>query len=271
MFHDMKISNDTMAAYRTYLTKTTSPSIDITVSVLTSTFWPMAMVASPSNFPAEMTEACKSFERFYLSRHSGRKLTWQPGYGSADVRVAFKAKKHELNVATYALMVLLLFEELSEGEQMSYEDIKSATLIPEVDLKRQLQSLACAKWKILKKHPPSRDVLEDDTFSFNHDFTSPLVRIKISTVVSRVENADERQETKDRVDEERKHQTEACIVRVMKDRKKLGHNELVNEVTRQLATRFSPSPVLIKKRIEALIEREYLERAEDRKSYIYLA
>jgi cullin 3 len=40
----------------------------------------------------------------------------------------------------------------------------------------------------------------------------------------------------------------------MKDRKVLGHNELVNEVTRQLAHRFQPNPAMIKRRIEALIE-----------------
>jgi hypothetical protein len=70
----------------------------------------------------------------------------------------------------------------------------------------------------------------------------------------------------------------------------MTHNELVNEVTRQLASRFLPVPTNIKKRIEALIEvgdmlgfgvcgmtsymtfqREYLERCEDRKSYNYLA
>ena len=56
----------------------------------------------------------------------------------------------------------------------------------------------------------------------------------------------------------------------MKDRKHMKHNELVNEVTRQLASRFAPDPLAIKKRLEALIEREYLERCEDRKSYNYL-
>ena len=40
----------------------------------------------------------------------------------------------------------------------------------------------------------------------------------------------------------------------MKDRKVLSHNELINEVTRQLTARFQPSPMQIKKRIEALIE-----------------
>jgi hypothetical protein len=34
----------------------------------------------------------------------------------------------------------------------------------------------------------------------------------------------------------------------------MNHNELVNEVTKQLAPRFAPSVSLIKKRIEALIE-----------------
>jgi len=43
-------------------------------------------------------------------------------------------------------------------------------------------------------------------------------------------------------------------VRVMKDRKKLSHNELMTEVTKQLASRFQPVPIQIKKRIEALIE-----------------
>jgi len=34
----------------------------------------------------------------------------------------------------------------------------------------------------------------------------------------------------------------------------MAHNELVNEVTRQLAARFQPDPLSIKKRIEGLIE-----------------
>lgn len=40
----------------------------------------------------------------------------------------------------------------------------------------------------------------------------------------------------------------------MKARKHVTHNELVNETTRQLASRFLPVPIDIKKRIEALIE-----------------
>ncbi|KAH9949907.1 Cullin-domain-containing protein [Amylocystis lapponica] len=271
MFHDMKISTDTMQAYRTHMEKTTAPEVDVSVTVMTSTFWPMSHSGGAScRFPEILIRSLKSFEQFYLSRHSGRRLTWQPSMGTADVRVSFNARKHDLNVSTFALVILLLFENLASGEFLTYEEVKSATSIPDGELQRNLQSLACAKYKILKKHPPGRDVNQDDSFSFNADFSAPLQKIKISTVASKVESTDERKETKDRIDEERRHQTEACIVRIMKDRKHMTHNDLINEVTRQLTARFLPNPLSIKKRIEGLIEREYLERCEDRKSYNYV-
>ena len=74
------------------------------------------------------------------------------------------------------------------------------------------------------------------------------------------------------VEEDRKPQIEAAIVRIMKSRKTLDHNSMITEVTRQLAARFVPNPNDIKKRIESLIEREFLERdPNDRKVYRYLA
>lgn len=48
----------------------------------------------------------------------------------------------------------------------------------------------------------------------------------------------------------------------MKDRKHMTHNDLVNEVTRLLASRFQPDPPSIKKRIEGLIEVNLLYQLE---------
>ena len=48
----------------------------------------------------------------------------------------------------------------------------------------------------------------DESFSFNNDFSSAMQKIKISTVSSRVEDKEERKGTRDRIDEERKHQME---------------------------------------------------------------
>lgn len=133
------------------------------------------------------------------------------------------------------------------------------------------------------------------------------------TAAAQRESEGEKAETRERVEEDRKPQVEAAIVRIMKvcggrpccgwlgagrlagvgaaaqpgprsarlhlqstrprpppapskrvsspptlhpppqSRKKLGHNELIGEVTRQLAARFLPQPQVIKKRIESLI------------------
>lgn len=43
------------------------------------------------------------------------------------------------------------------------------------------------------------------------------------------------------VDEDRKPQIDAAIVRIMKARKQLDHNSVVVEVTQQLRSRFLPS------------------------------
>jgi len=118
----------------------------------------------------------------------------------------------------------------------------------------------------------SKDIAEDDAFFFNDKFTSKLYKVKIGTVVAQRESEPENQETRQRVEEDRKPQIEAAIVRIMKARRVLDHNNIVTEVTKQLQSRFLPNPVVIKKRIESLIEREFLERdKEDRKLYRYLA
>lgn len=58
-----------------------------------------------------------------------------------------------------------------------------------------------------------------------------------------------------------------------RQRKQLSHQKLITEVIQQLSARFSPDINMVKKRIESLIEREYLEREEDteRPAYRYLA
>jgi cullin 3 len=73
-------------------------------------------------------------------------------------------------------------------------------------------------------------------------------------VASKVETPKEREETQEMVDEERKHQVEACIVRIMKNRKTMTHNDLISEVAHQLSSRFQPSMGVIKKRVEGLID-----------------
>lgn len=154
------------------------------------------------------------------------------------------------------------------------------TKIPVPDLKRNLLALCLAAdrqtktSKLLLRNPPKKEKKEIDNntkFTPNEGFKSKLLKVKILPVVMK-ESDKARQKTTDKINEERKWVLDAVIVRIMKMRKKLEHKQLIEEVVQQLANRFVPNAELIKKRIESLIDREYLERNEhDRKIYHYLA
>jgi cullin 3 len=172
-------------------------------------------------------------------------------------------RRHILTVSTYQMIILMLF---NNKDKWQYDEIKQETDIPEKDLIRALQSLAMAKTtqRILIKEPKTtKEIQSTDMFTVNDTFTSKLIRVKIATVSTKGETDPERQETRFKIDDDRKHEIEAAIVRIMKARKKMQHNILVTEVTNQLKARFLPSPLIIKKRIEGLIEREYLSRSNE--------
>lgn len=89
MFKDMNISEEMTSEFKKLLQKKSGDDdriakakrIDLSVNVLTSTFWPLAsMGADGMNtcaFPAELETLKETFTGYYLGRHSGRKLSWQ--------------------------------------------------------------------------------------------------------------------------------------------------------------------------------------------------
>ncbi|KAI9800169.1 MAG: Cullin-3 [Piccolia ochrophora] len=299
MFRDMTISEELTSGYKSYvgqLRNGESTRVDLGVNVLTGTFWPMETmgpstsedgVQSSCVFPPEVERIKNSFENYYLGKHTGRKLTWPANLGSADIRAVFpkvpgkegalgKERRHELNVSTFMMVVLMLFNDLPSGTSYTFEEIQAKTLIPPNDLIRNLQSLAVApKTRVLIKDPMSKDIKPTDRFSFNDNFLSKFLKIKVGVVAggNKVESDRERQETEKKNDENRGGVIEAAVVRIMKQRKELPHQNLFAEVIAQLASRFMPDVNMVKKRLESLIEREYLERIEDapRPAYRYLA
>ncbi|RHN45483.1 putative cullin protein, neddylation [Medicago truncatula] len=269
MLKDMKASLDTTKGFYANHPELGDGPI-LTMQVLTTGFWPTQSSVT-CNLPAEMSALCVKFQSYYLGNQNGRRLSWQTEMGTADLKATFgNGQKHELNVSTYQMCVLMLF---NNADRLSYREIEQATEIPASDLKRCLQSLALVKGRnVLRKEPMSKDVSEDDAFIVNDKFSSKLYKVKIGTVVTQKESEPEKLKIRQRVVEDQKPQIEAAIVRIMKSRKQLEHNNLIAEVTKQLQSRFLANPTDIKKRIESLIERDFLERDDsDRKLYLYLA
>jgi len=126
---------------------------------------------------------------------------------------------------------------------------------------------------VLLKLPNTNKIAKDHIFKYNTGFINQLFKIKIPTLAAKVSTeATAKKEVPPSVLEARKNRVEAAVVRIMKARKTLDHNNLIAEVVKQLSARFAVEPTFIKKRIESLIEREYLSRDKDnRRIYHYMA
>ena len=119
-------------------------------------------------------------------------------------------------------------------------------------------------------------ILPDDSFTVNRRFKSKTIRMKIPLLSTKQEAATKQAQEEEQVTEalnrDRGSAIDAAIVRLLKTRKVIKHQELITELMESGMLKFSFQPSDVKKRIESLIEREYLERSpENRNVYNYLA
>ena len=59
-----------------------------------------------------MRSTFDSFTDFYTHRHNGRKLTWIHQHSKGELQTFFTSQKYILQVSTYQMVVLLLFNKL---------------------------------------------------------------------------------------------------------------------------------------------------------------
>ncbi|KAK4732227.1 hypothetical protein R3W88_025215 [Solanum pinnatisectum] len=265
MVTDLTLARENQNHFQEYLSNNpaASPGIDLTVTVLTTGFWP-SYKSSDLCLPVEMVKCVEVFKEFYQTKTKHRKLTWIYSLGTCNINGKFDSKTIELILGTYQAAALLLF---NSSDRLSYSEIKSQLNLADDDLVRLLQSLSCAKYKILIKEPSNRTVSSSDHFEFNSKFTDRMRRIRVP-----LPPVDERKKVVEDVDKDRRYAIDACIVRIMKSRKVLPHQQLVLECVEQLSRMFKPDFKAIKKRIEDLITRDYLERDKENPNlFKYLA
>eukprot|EP00262_Sarcandra_glabra_P016333 TRINITY_DN5291_c0_g1_i4.p1 TRINITY_DN5291_c0_g1~~TRINITY_DN5291_c0_g1_i4.p1 ORF type:complete len:771 (+),score=152.72 TRINITY_DN5291_c0_g1_i4:157-2469(+) len=265
MVTDLTLARENQASFEEYLSSNShaNPGIDLTVTVLTTGFWP-SYKSFDLNLPVEMVKCVEVFREFYQTKTKHRKLTWIYSLGTCNINGKFEPKTMELIVTTYQASALLLF---NASDRLSYSEIMSQLNLTDDDIVRLLHSLSCAKYKILNKEPNTKTVSPTDYFEFNSKFTDKMRRIKIP-----LPPVDEKKKVIEDADKDRRYAIDASIVRIMKSRKVLGHQQLVMECVEQLGRMFKPDFKAIKKRIEDLITRDYLERDKDNPNmFRYLA
>ena len=286
------MAREEITSYRAMLDERQSkPPVDLNVNVLSASAWPTYPDITVE-IPRSIQTAAASFEAHYKSKHTGRRLAWKHGLAHCQLKATFPKGNKEIVVSAFQAVVLLQFNTGDTSDPVSYAEIQAASNLDDTELKRTLQSLACAKYRVLSKNPKGRDVNTTDTFTVNQSFTDPKYRIKINQIQAK-ETKQENKETHERVAADRNFETQAAIVRIMKSRKTITHAELISEVIVATRSRGVLDPADIKKNIEKyvhslsglvassiadvrcrLIEKDYMERDETkdgRNAYSYLA
>ncbi|KAG0472152.1 hypothetical protein HPP92_016698 [Vanilla planifolia] len=255
MVTDLTLARENQSSFEEYLSNNAqaSPGIDLTVTVLTTGFWP-SYKSFDLNLPAEMVKCVEVFKEFYQTKTKHRKLTWIYSLGTCNINGKFDPKTMELVVTTYQASALLLF---NASDRLSYSEIMSELNLTDDDVVRLLHSLSCAKYKILNKEPSTKTISPTDYFVFNSKFTDKMRRIKIP-----LPPVDEKKKVIEDVDKDRRYAIDASIVRIMKSTQSFGSSAIGD----------GPDFKAIKKRIEDLIARDYLERDKDNPNlFRYLA
>jgi cullin-4 len=83
---------------------------------------------------------------------------------------------------------------------------------------------------------------------------------------------EESQKTNKAIEGDRKHYLDAAIVRIMKGKKEMSYEQLKTATIDAVKNHFVPSVDTIKKRVDSLVESDYLKRSEeDRNFFHYVA
>ncbi|KAH9897238.1 Cullin [Xylariomycetidae sp. FL2044] len=262
MFQDMQISKDLNTGFREHCRglQSDKQTLDSSYSILGTSFWPLTAPNTTFRPPPEIQANLDRFSLFYKNKHDGRKLTWLWQLCKGEVKTGYcKSSKtpYTFQVSVYQMAILLLF---NDKDMHSYDDIQEITQLSNEVLDSAIGILLKAKVLLMK--PEGDKPGPGKTFHLNYDFKNKKIRVNLN-VGTKTEQKQEEVDTNKTIEEDRQLVLQSAIVRIMKARKKMKHSQLVSECITQIKSRFLPKIGDIKKCVEILLDKEYLERLED--------
>ncbi|CUI15115.1 cullin, putative, partial [Bodo saltans] len=267
MFTDRKASDEVNTLFHEFVSTSRSLPYELSVLVLTSGFWPQYLASSSSLIP-DLQMGAQLFTSFYLQRHTTRRLEFCVHQGTCEVKVHLHNRRFDATLPVSCVGVISMFQQ---DEKQSPSAISEVLHIPLAEVIRALMALS----RQCQTHNgllccDSRGVNSITQFWFNTDFRSKSTKFRV--LEANLKEKLKVDTVRAKTDDDRKFKVDAAIVRIMKSRRTLSHSSLVMEVQRVAAQSFEASHDDIKRRIEHLLEREFIARSVDVAGwYVYVA
>ncbi|MBZ3891866.1 Cullin-1 [Sciurus carolinensis] len=244
MFQDIGVSKDLNEQFKKHLTNSEPLDLDFSIQVLSSGSWPFQQSCTFA-LPSELERSYQRFTAFYASRHSGRKLTWLYQLSKGELVTNCFKNRYTLQASTFQMAILLQY---NTEDAYTVQQLTDSTQIKMDILAQVLQILLKSKLLVLEDENANVDEVElkpDTLIKLYLGYKNKKLRVNIN-VPMKTEQKQEQETTHKNIEEDRKLLIQAAIVRIMKMRKVLKHQQLLGEVLTQLSSRFKPRVPVIK-------------------------
>ncbi|EGR33634.1 hypothetical protein IMG5_047430 [Ichthyophthirius multifiliis] len=247
--------------------------VELFANVLTTGSWPLQKIQDNCEIPEQLQDMVNKFKQIYKDKYKGRNINWLFSQGTAEISFKTQKEKYILIVSTYQMIALQKLQ--AQGNSVTFQKLLQVSGIENSELQNAI--IPFVKLKILNCQGIKNDVFEENNeieINVNFAFKQKRIRCipggKQGQIKKQKEEEMGKQQFQEEVSKEREYILDACIVRVMKSRKIMKHNELIPEVIK-LVNNFKPEIPVIKRRIESLIERDYIKRDQyDKNSFHYV-
>uniref|UniRef100_A0A914MYS6 Cullin family profile domain-containing protein n=1 Tax=Meloidogyne incognita TaxID=6306 RepID=A0A914MYS6_MELIC len=280
MFTDVNVSQGLTKRFLEEMVKNNKKlEVSISVMVLQAGAWPLTApqnASEPSSSqnqseqnldyapPIILQTSLRLFEEFYGTSHSGRKLTWLYANSTADVQMNYLDRKYQATMSVHQLSILLQYSNQDVFQLGNFVPLTALSLPTII---RAAKALVETGFLISNE----KDLTELSVLTLNTSFTYKRINVKVALPQSSKPQEKEAEATCNTLMQDRKYYMECTIVRIMKARKVMKHNLLVEEVLKQTQSRFFPDVQFIKKNIEALIDKLYIQRTDQNDEYEYIS
>ena len=261
MISDVKASQEMSQSFNDLQKKEKENNNDINIPinyfVLSNYTWPIDKLVSGeiNNFNIGKTE--KKFFDFYHKKNSGKSLFWHLPYCFGELEMELKDSLSPIKIMGNGVHIAILKCFTKKEISLSLKDIIKKTKIEKDVVQKHIKKLVN---KNILKYENNIYVVN---FFVNKDENSDKIML-----IDYDEQEEEKgqEETEEKNLEERKFVIDAYIMKILKQKKVMKKNELINTVNEKMP--FDEKEDVINKRLEQLINNRYISKDEEDPSII---